>query len=125
MVEVSFYILVSWTADVCMKHERKNWNVSRIIQTFIIHSLFPVNQYQDIQPSSALFSRFFSRFVPDCYRREKVGVKHHFSVVRESLIVESVQQCSIECSRVSFCSSFSFRYFLEILTDFFCFVVSI
>lgn len=51
----------------------------------------------------------FSSSSADCYRRERVGFKHFFTSIRETLTVEGVAGCSEECIKSSYCVSFSYR----------------
>eukprot|EP00095_Tigriopus_kingsejongensis_P011025 maker-scaffold109_size355148-snap-gene-0.17 protein:Tk11025 transcript:maker-scaffold109_size355148-snap-gene-0.17-mRNA-1 annotation:"hypothetical protein DAPPUDRAFT_257231" len=47
----------------------------------------------------------------DCYRRERVGYKHYFTAIRDTLTVDNVADCSDACHRLGrVCASFSFRY---------------
>ena len=53
---------------------------------------------------------FFCPFlVSDCYRRERVGFKHFFTALRETVSVADVAACNAACQKASYCLSFSYR----------------
>ena len=53
---------------------------------------------------------FFCPFlVLDCYRRERVGFKHFFTALRETVSVADVAACNAACQKASYCLSFSYR----------------
>ena len=47
--------------------------------------------------------------VSECYRRERVGFKHFFTSMRETVTVADVSACNAACQKASYCLSFSYR----------------
>ena len=62
----------------------------------IIKEIFPF-----LYPFLSLFS--------ECYRRERVGFKHFFTSMRETVSVADVAACNAACQKASYCLSFSYR----------------
>ena len=47
--------------------------------------------------------------ISECYRRERVGFKHFFTSMRETVSVADVAACNAACQQASYCLSFSYR----------------
>ena len=52
---------------------------------------------------------FFYNFV-DCYKKDELGYKLYYVIVRSSYDVNSVYDCSAKCRQETTCRTFAFRY---------------